>query len=262
MSTPATLSRNDETVIRLDGVSVVFPVYQAGSRSLKKRILFHGSRGNIGRDANDKVVVAALSDISLAITAGDRLALIGANGAGKTTLLRTLAGIFEPVEGEVKSRGRISPLLDINLGIDAELNGYDNIRVRAMLLGLSTAEIERRLPEIAEFTELGDYLDMPVRTYSAGMMLRLCFAVATCFEPEILLMDESILTGDARFIAKAEARIQSFIEEASVFVLASHNLELIKRWCNKGLWLDRGRIRMQGPIEAVVEEYRKFVSAR
>ena len=251
-----------EMIVCLDGVSVVFPVYQAGSRSLKKRVLFHSSAGNIGRDAKDHLVIAALSDISLSLTVGDRVALIGANGAGKTTLLRTMAGIYEPVRGQVRTRGRISPMFDINLGIDGDLNGFDNIRVRALLLGLQPAEIERRLLEIAEFTELGDYLDMPVRTYSAGMILRLSFAVATCFEPEILLMDELILAGDAHFLSKAEVRIQSFIERASVLVLASHSLELTKRWCNKGIWLDQGRIREFGPIEPVIEKYQGFVSAR
>ena len=252
----------DETVVSLDGVSVEFPVYQIGSRSLKKRVLFHGSAGNIGRDARDHVVVAALDDVSLSLVVGDRVALIGANGAGKTTLLRTMAGIYEPVRGEVRTRGRISPMFDINLGIDTDLNGYDNIRVRALLLGLPPHEIERRLPEVAEFTELGDYLDMPVRTYSAGMVLRLSFAVATCFDPEILLMDESILAGDAHFLGRAEARIQGFIERASALVLASHSIELTRRWCNKAVWLDRGRIRKFGPIESVIEEYQQFVSAR
>lgn len=261
MSTSDSASQN-EMVVCLDDVSVVFPVYQTGSRSLKKRILFRGSAGNIGRDAKDHVVIAALSDISLSLAVGDRVALIGANGAGKTTLLRTMAGIYEPVRGEVTTRGRISPMFDINLGIDVDLNGFDNIRVRALLLGLSPPEIERRLPEIAEFTELGDYLDMPVRTYSAGMMLRLSFAVATCFDPEILLMDESILAGDAHFLSRAEKRIQSFIERASVLVLASHSLELTRRWCNKGVWLDQGRIRKFGPIDLVIEEYQKSVSAK
>jgi len=247
-------------VVRLDGVSVVYPIYQGGSRSLKKRVLFHGSAGRIGRDASDHVVVEALSGISLRLTVGDRVALIGANGAGKTTLLRTIAGIYEPVQGEVVTHGRISPMFDINLGIDVDLNGFDNIRTRALLLGLPPREIELRLPEIAEFTELGDYLEMPVRTYSAGMMLRLSFAVATCFEPEILLMDESILAGDARFLSKAETRIERFIERASVLVLASHNLELSRRWCSKGLWLDRGRIEAFGPVDAVIEEYRQSVS--
>ena len=255
-------SLQNERVVCLDGVSVVFPVYQAGSRSLKKRVLFHSSAGNISRDAKDHVVIAALSDISLSLVVGDRVALIGANGAGKTTLLRTIAGIYEPVRGQVRTRGRISPMFDINLGIDVDLNGFDNIRVRALLLGLPPSEVERRLPEIAVFTELGHYLDMPVRTYSTGMILRLSFAVATCFEPEILLMDESILAGDAHFLSKAEGRIQSFIERASVLVLASHSFELTKRWCNKGIWLDQGRIRKFGPINPVLEEYQKFVFER
>ena len=261
MSTSDGASQN-EMVVCLNGVSVVFPVYQAGSRSRKKRVLFRSSAGNIGRDAKDHVVIAALSDITLSLAVGDRVALIGANGAGKTTLLRTMAGIYEPVQGVVRTRGRISPMFDINLGIDADLNGFDNIRVRALLLGLPPAEIERRLPEIAEFTELGDYLDMPVRTYSAGMILRLSFAVATCFDPEILLMDESILAGDAHFLSRAEARIQGFIERASVLVLASHSLELTRRWCNKAIWLDQGHIRKFGPIDLVVEEYQKSVSAK
>lgn len=259
MTLPVDQPDND-AVVRLEGVSVVFPVYQAGSRSLKKRVLFHGSGGNIGRDSKDHVVIEALSDISLSLTVGDRLALIGANGAGKTTLLRTIAGIYEPVQGEIITLGRISPMFDINLGIDVDLNGFDNIRVRALLLGLSPNVIEQRLAEIAEFTELGDYLDMPVRTYSAGMILRLSFAVATCFEPEILLMDESILAGDAHFLKKAETRIQSFIERASVLVLASHNLELSSRWCNKGIWLDRGCIREFGPVDSVIKKYHQFVS--
>ena len=255
----ATSEPEDEAVVRLERVSVVFPIYQAGSRSLKKRVLFHGTAGRIGRDANDQVVIEALSDVSLSLMAGDRLALIGSNGAGKTTLLRTIAGIFEPVRGSVTTHGRISPMLDISLGIDAELSGFDNIRMRAQLLGLTPATIERRLPEIAEFTELGDYLEMPVRTYSAGMILRLGFAVATCVEPEILLMDESILAGDAHFIGKAAARIQNFLDRASVMVLASHNLELCSRWCSKGLWLDQGRIKDFGPIDQVIANYTQSV---
>ena len=251
----------NEAVVRLDRVSIVFPIYQGGARSLKKRVLFHGSAGRIGRDADDQVVIEALSEVSLSLMSGDRLALIGANGAGKTTLLRTIAGIYEPVLGSVVTRGLVSPMFDISLGIDSDLNGFDNIRVRAQLLGLSPAAIERRLPEIAEFTELGDYLEMPVRTYSAGMILRLGFAVATCVEPEILLMDESILAGDAHFISRAEARIRRFLDRASVMVLASHNLELCRRWCTKGLWLDQGRIRDFGPVDATIASYKSSVVA-
>jgi ABC-type Na+ transport system ATPase subunit NatA len=146
--------------------------------------------------------------------------------------------------------------------IDPELNGYDNIRPRGLLLGLAPRTIERHLPEIAEFTELGDYLDMPVRTYSAGMMLRLGFAVATCFEPEILLMDEWILAGDAQFIAKAERRIQGFVERASVLVLSSHNLDLCTRWCNMALWLDQGRVKGFGPANEVIADYQRLSPLR
>jgi ABC-2 type transport system ATP-binding protein/lipopolysaccharide transport system ATP-binding protein len=255
-----TADADNDAVVNLEQVRISFPIYQGGSRSLKKRVLFHGSAGRIGRDANDHVVVEALRDVSFSLHAGDRLALIGANGAGKTTLLRAIAGIYEPVEGQVVTRGRISPMFDINLGIDGDLSGFDNIRLRALLLGLTPAEIERRLPEIVEFTELGDYLDISVRTYSSGMILRLSFAVATCFEPEILLMDEWILAGDAHFMSRAELRVQRFVERASVMVLASHNLELCRRWCTLGMWLDRGSVREFGPIDQVAMRYQDFVS--
>jgi len=258
--TVVTTQTDSDTIVSLDRVTISFPVYHGGSRSLKKRVLFHGSAGRIGRDASDHVVIEALRDVSFSLFAGDRVALIGANGAGKTTLLRAIAGIYEPVRGEVVTRGRISPMFDINLGIDADLSGLDNINLRALLLGLAPTEIERRLPEIVEFTELGDFLEMPVRTYSAGMILRLSFAVATCFEPEILLMDEWILAGDAHFMGKAEARVHSFVERARVMVLASHNLELCSRLCTKGIWLDQGSIREVGPIDQVIKRYRNSVA--
>jgi ABC-type polysaccharide/polyol phosphate transport system ATPase subunit len=253
--------RDGEARVTLDAVAVSFPIYQAGSRSLKKRVLFRGSAGRIARDANQRIVVEALRGVSLSLTTGDRLALVGSNGAGKTTLLRVIAGIYEPAQGEVTTRGRISPMFDVNLGIDPELSGFDNIRTRGLLLGLSSSAIERHIPDIAEFTELGDYLDMPVRTYSSGMMLRLGFAVATCFEPEILLMDEWILAGDAHFMAKAELRIQGFVARASVLVLSSHNLDLCRRWCTKALWLEQGQIRALGPVDDVIGEYRQFSTA-
>ncbi len=248
-----------ETIVRCDRVSVSFPVYQGGSRSLKKRVLFHGSAGRIGRDANQQIVIEALSDVSFSLPAGERVALIGANGAGKTTLLRAIAGIYEPVAGSVVTRGRISPMFDISFGIDPDLSGYENIRLRALLLGFSPGEIEPHLPDIVEFTELGDYLDMPVRTYSTGMILRLSFAVATCFRPEILLMDEWILAGDAHFMGKAEARVRSFIERASVMVLASHDLNLCSRWCTMAVWLEQGRVKEVGPVDRVIQQYTRSV---
>lgn len=248
-------ARREQSILRLDNVSVSFPIYHGGSRSLKKAILSRGTAGRIARDANDRITVDALRNVSFSLDRGDRLALIGSNGAGKTTLLRVMAGIYEPVTGMVQINGRISPMFDISLGIDSDLSGYDNIRLRGLLLGLSSKQIENLLPQIVDFTELGDYLDMPVRTYSSGMMLRLTFAVATCYEPEVLLMDEWILAGDAHFMTKARERIDSFIKKASVLVLASHNLEVCRHWCNKAVWMDRGSIKAFGPVEDVIAAY-------
>jgi ABC-type polysaccharide/polyol phosphate transport system ATPase subunit len=249
-------SNPDEVpVLELGDVTVSFPIYHGGSRSLKKTLLFRSSAGRIGRDSNQRVTIEALHNVSLSLMRGDRVALIGANGAGKTTLLRVMAGIYEPLVGQVAIRGRISPMFDIGLGIDSDLSGYDNIQIRGRLLGLSNQEIEERLPEIAEFTELGDYLQMPVRIYSAGMLVRLTFAIATCFKPEILLMDEWIVAGDAQFIEKAQRRIDNFVNDASVLVLASHDLEICRRWCDKGIWLDRGQVVQYGDIGEVIDAY-------
>ena len=247
--------------ISLEDVSVSFPLYHGGSRSLKKSLLFRGSGGRIGTDASHRIIVEALRNISLSLGVGDRLALIGSNGAGKTTLLRVMAGIYEPTIGKVTVRGRISPMFDISLGIDHELTGYDNIRLRGLILGMTPDEIEMKLPDIAGFTGLDEYLEMPVRTYSAGMMLRLTFAVATCFEPEVLLMDEWIVAGDASFIAQARQRIAGFIDKAAVMVLASHDLAICQQWCNKALWLDQGRIKQFGPIDDVIHAYQASVAA-
>jgi ABC-2 type transport system ATP-binding protein/lipopolysaccharide transport system ATP-binding protein len=250
-----------ETELTLQNVSVSFPIYQGGSRSLKKRLLFRGTGGQIASDANHRLVVEALRNVTLSLTAGDRVALVGSNGAGKTTLLRVMAGVYEPFAGDVISCGRISPMFDISLGIDSEISGYDNIRLRGLILGLTADEIETRMPDIVEFTELGDYLDIPVRTYSSGMMTRLTFAVATCFSPEILLMDEWIMAGDAGFLAKAQHRIRSFVERANILVLASHSLEICRQWCTKAVWMERGEIKMQGDIETVLAAYSGQVGA-
>jgi len=244
----------------LQNVSVRFPIYSGSSQSLKKRLLFHGSGGRLGRDTHHRLVVDALSNVSLSLRAGDRVALIGANGAGKSTLLRVMAGIYEPVQGTVTSRGRISPMLEIGLGIDNEISGYDNIRLRGLILGLSMPEIEERMADIAEFTELGDYLDIPVRTYSSGMLTRLTFAISTCFTPEILLLDEWIMAGDASFISKAQRRLEAFIEKTSIVVLASHNTEVCRRWCAKALWLERGEIAGEGEVNSVIDAYSSKVA--
>ena len=243
------------TALELDDVCVSFPIYHGGSRSLKKSILYHGTRGRIASDASQRVVVEALRNVSLQLSAGDRIALVGSNGAGKTTLLRVMAGIYEPVSGSVRISGRISPMFDLGLGVDMELSGLENIRLRALVLEISPEEIEAKLEEIISFTELGDYLALPVRTYSSGMIARLNFAVATCFTPEILLMDEWIVAGDANFMAKAEHRISSFVANSRILVLASHSEEICKRWCNKAVLLEEGSIKATGTVDEVLAAY-------
>src|SRR3954466_13718829 len=215
MSMASTIS-NEAAELALENVSVSFPIYHSGSQSLKKNILFRGSGGHLASDANHRIIVEALRNVSMQFRAGDRVALVGTNGAGKTTLLRVMAGVYEPVTGTVRSRGRISPMFDIALGIDSDISGYDNIRLRGLILGLTAEQIEERIADIAEFTELGDYLDIPVRTYSSGMMTRLTFAVATCFAPEVVLMDEWIVAGDASFLTRAHQRIEAFVERAGI----------------------------------------------
>ncbi len=243
--------------IVVDDITIEFPLYGGSSRSLKKTLMRAGTGGRIARDAGERICVQALRNVSLAIGHGERVGLIGPNGAGKTTLRRVLAGIYEPAYGVVRLDGRTSPLFDVGLGTDPEATGYENIMLRGLLLGLDSDEIRERTEEIADFTELGAHLSLPVRTYSAGMRLRLAFAVSTCIRPEILLMDEWIGAGDARFLEKAEARMNEMIDRSSILVLASHSEALIRRLCTKAVFLDSGRVKAAGPVDAVCDAYRR-----
>ena len=244
-----------ETSLRLDAVTVDFPVYGADNRSLKNNLLRRSTGGRIGRDAGRRLSVRALEDVKFALAHGDRVGLVGTNGAGKTTLLRVLAGVYQPTLGRVDRRGQVAALFNLSLGIDPYSTGYENIRARGMFLGLMPPEIRERIDEIAEFTELGDYLAMPVHTYSIGMQLRLAFAVCTCIEPEILLMDEWIGVGDAAFVKKAERRLEDFVGRAGILVLASHNAALLERVCTTGILLKAGRVQAFGPIDEVLRDF-------
>ncbi len=241
--------------ITLENVSVEFPVYGGASRSLKKTLISMGSGGRISRDARDRVYVQALREVSFHIGDGERVGVIGPNGAGKTTLLRVAAGIYEPTQGVVRHVGRLSPLFDATLGMDMEATGHENIMLRGLFLGLSPREIRQRTDEISEFTELGDYLAMPVRTYSSGMLLRLAFSVSICVDPEILVMDEWIVAGDAQFLNKAQARMVTFVDRSRILIVASHRDEVIRRWCDKALLLDQGKVKAFGPTAEVLEQY-------
>jgi ABC-type polysaccharide/polyol phosphate transport system ATPase subunit len=244
--------------VRLENVSVEFPIYQGSSRSLKKVVLASTTRGNLARDARDRINVRALSDISFELNSGDRFALVGANGAGKTTLLKVLAGVFEPTDGRMISTGQVTSLIDTGVGLNGDATGHENIILRGMYMGIRPREMAERAAAVAEFTELGDYLDMPVRTYSAGMMIRLAFAISTCIAPDILIMDEWLTAGDARFLAKAQRRIEQFVRHSSILVLASHSMELVATWCTRGLLLHHGRIMTIGPINDIVAAYRQL----
>ncbi len=240
--------------VNLQDVAVDFPVYSAAGRSLKKALL---GRHRVGRFSEDHgaVAVRALDGIGLELAKGDRLALIGRNGAGKTTLLRVLAGVYEPTSGTVEMSGRVTPLFDIGLGIDPEATGVENIFLRGAFLGMTKADLARAVPAIAEFTELAEYMHMPVRTYSSGMMLRLAFAISTTVSPDILLMDEFLTVGDESFMRKAEARMTALVDRSAIIVLASHSREVLARICNKGLWLDAGKVRAFGPLADVLGAY-------
>ena len=245
--------------LRLRNVCVDFPIYQGSSRSLKKALLATSTHGNLARDALDRISVRALSDVSIDILNGDRVGLIGLNGAGKTTLLKLLGGVYEPSQGRIVSSGSISSLLDTNVGLNSDATGRENIILRGMYMGIHPQEMRTRVDEVAAFTELGHYIDMPVRTYSAGMMIRLAFSISTCVPPDILIMDEWLTAGDAQFLDKAQRRVEEFVRGSSILVLASHSTQLVEQWCNRVILLHQGRVVTMGPVKEVVAAYRRLI---
>lgn len=239
--------------LRLSDVVVDYPIHNASSRSLQLHV-FSAVGGKI--DTHKKsVVVRALRGISVDIENGDRVGIVGHNGAGKTTLLRVLAGVYEPTSGALSVSGRLSSFTDITLGMDPEATGLENIIFRLVFMGLTFAEARSLSPSIQEFSELGEFLRMPVRTYSTGMFLRLAFAISTAVEPEIIIMDEMIGAGDARFVSRAQERLARLLERVKILVLATHNSAIMKSLCNKIVWLDRGEVRMIGSHDEVYPKY-------
>src|SRR5690242_3236823 len=209
--------------INVWNASVDFPIFDAKSRSLKKLVLGKVG-GKIGTE--QKVpIIEALHDITLALKEGDRVGLVGHNGAGKSTLLRLLAGIYEPTRGSSRIVGKVTPVFDLGVGMDPEISGLENIMIRGLFLGMTRKQMEKRVDDIAEFTELGDYLQMPLRTYSTGMRVRLALGVVTSIDPEILLLDEGIGAVDAEFLAKARLRLNELVERSGILVFASHSDE-------------------------------------
>jgi lipopolysaccharide transport system ATP-binding protein len=228
--------------VRATDVVVEFPIYGGSSRSLKRAVIRAATGGVLAQDANDRVVVRALDRVSFEFKEGDRVGLVGHNGSGKTTLLRVLAGAYEPVSGEIEVRGRVASMLNIWLGMDHEATGYENIYMRGAVMGLRRVEIGRLVEDIADFTDLGDYLDMPLRTYSSGMAMRLAFAVSTSIPADIILMDEWLSVGDAEFASKSRERLGRLLDQAKILVLATHDETLIHSMCNTVVRLDHGSI--------------------
>jgi ABC-2 type transport system ATP-binding protein len=241
--------------IVLDRVTVDFPIYNARTRSLKTELLRRTVGGQIEADQAHHISVVALRDISLRLDKGDRLALVGRNGAGKSTLLRVLSGVYEPPVGRVRIDGIVSSLTDMMMGMDAEATGYENIILRSVFLGVPVDQAKKRVPEIEEFSELGNFLHLPMRTYSSGMMLRLAFAVTTAVTPEILIMDEIIGAGDAAFLAKAEARLNRMIGDSHILVIASHDEAMVRRFCNRAALMREGRLIKLGDVDEVLQAY-------
>ena len=239
--------------ISLSGACVAFPVFDARSRSLKKTVL--SMVGGAIDDARRVPVIEALTDVTLDLRHGARVGLVGHNGAGKSTLLRVLSGIYEPTRGRAEIRGRVAPVFDLGVGMDPEISGHDNVIIRGLFLGMTRRQMQERMEDIAEFTGLGDFLSLPLRTYSTGMRIRLALGVVTSIDPEILLLDEGIGAVDAVFLERAKERLADLVERSGMLVFASHSEDFLRQLCDTGVWLDHGRIRAQGDLDEVLRQY-------
>jgi lipopolysaccharide transport system ATP-binding protein len=235
--------------IELDRVGLTFRVRPHNGTTLKEFVVRNMFR------RTQCMKIRALQDINLEVRDGDRLGIIGHNGAGKSTLLKLLAGVYPPSRGRRRVEGRISSLFEISLGFELEANGWENIAYRGYLQGETPRSVRAKMQSIADFSELGSFLDMPVRYYSAGMQVRLAFSIATAIEPEVLLIDEVLAVGDLAFQDKARRRMQDMMAKARLIVFVSHDLEALAKLCNRAVWLDHGRIKLDGPVEPAVAAY-------
>jgi ABC-type polysaccharide/polyol phosphate transport system ATPase subunit len=241
--------------IDLDKVSLTFKVRQHGRITLKEFVVRHLLR----KPFNPFMTVHALKEVDLQLRAGDRLGIIGRNGAGKSTLMRVLAGIYPPTFGQRVVEGNISSLFDVALGFEMDASGWENICYRGYLQGETPRTIRAKMQPIADFSELGEFLEMPVRYYSAGMLVRLAFSIATAIEPEILLVDEILSAGDLSFQEKARQRMRDMMAKAEIIVAISHDLDHLPSFCDRALWLDHGRVQRIGPTREVIDAYTEHV---
>ncbi len=251
--------------LRIDGLSLDFPIYHGGARSLKKTMLsvasgrFGPPRGTSPRGTG-RVVVQALRDITLSLSSGDRLGIVGRNGAGKSSLLRVMAGIYEPAFGRVHVGGTLNALLDPGVGMNLDLTGRENIALRGRYAGLDRGAIRQLEDDVQAFAALDAFLDLPVRVYSTGMVIRLGFGLATAVAPQVLLMDEWFMAGDSAFQDKARARLEGMVRGAEILVLTSHQVSVLRTWCTRVLWLEAGRVRADGPADEVIAQYMQAIA--
>lgn len=241
--------------ITLSNVGVDIPIYDVSRASLRKALIGRTVGGRFG-EAGSHVIVGALKNIDFEARDGDRIGLIGENGSGKSTLLRVISRVYPPTNGTVSIVGDISPMFDATLGMSMDATGLENIRIAGTIWGMTAAQIKGNIDDIAEFTELGDFLKVPVRTYSTGMLLRLAFAIATARQPEILLIDEIIGVGDKVFFDKAFKRLQLLVERSRILMVATHMDDIVRRLCNKVVWLSHGRLVDYGNVDQVLAAYR------
>lgn len=257
----------------MENMTLDLPVYGQKARSLRHSLFKLGRKklsprdtpgsntqiktgGVILHDQDGTSRIRAVNDLSVTFNEGDRVGLVGPNGAGKSTLLLAISGIYEPTSGILEVDGVTTGLFSLDQGMDPELSGRDNIAIRGRFLGIEGAEINAIIKNVENFTGLGEFLDMPIRTYSAGMLLRLAFAASTCRTSDILLLDELIGVGDADFIKKAQVRLESLISDSGIVVIASHSESIIRRWCNKALYLEHGVCKSVGNVNEVLDVYK------
>lgn len=244
--------------IKLNRVSVKFRIYHNPSPSLKD-FAINWFTGN--KKLNEVTEFYALHEISLTINSGDRVGLIGMNGAGKSTMLKTISGIYHPHQGDLVIKGKITPLMELGAGFDMEQTGRSNIYLNGALLGYSPTEMREKEQAIVEFSELGDFLDLPVKYYSSGMYGRLSFSIAAMTDPEILMIDEVFATGDGHFVEKSTQRIQQMVEKSTILLVVSHNIEQIRRLCNRVIFLDHGKIMDDGDPQTIIAQYQQKLAS-
>jgi len=247
-------------LLTLENVFLDLPIYSQSSFSVST-VLKKLSRSQRFAFSGKTIIVQVLKDLNLTLKDGDRLGLIGLNGAGKTTLLKLMAGIYSPTSGRISRKGNVSCVFGTGFGMDEEATGYENIFLSGIFHGINRQKMKTRVDEIIDFTELEDFIYLPIRTYSSGMRARLAFAIATCYTPEILLIDEGIGAGDASFLLKAQKRLEGFMKSSNILVLASHSNSLVGEFCNKAILLDRGQVLLHAQVKEVIDFYMKRVNA-